>query len=128
MIEITITNDKGEVLVLPMFVSRFGNPDFTEENGLRLTTHTNYEHAWHDVCYVCYDGGQTSHSFEADEEYNTKSFSYSITIYGKPCTKEELYEYCDTYNMEEPDFNTPMTSEEERELFTHVNTTSWSNK
>ena len=128
MINITVTNEQGVSIVLPMFVTRWDNPDFTQENGELLIAHTGDKEAWHDVCYVCYDGGQMSHSFEPDDEsreHGYKAYSYEITLNGKTCTAEELYEYCDTYYIveDEPDFNTPMTTEDEREAMTHANTT-----
>lgn len=104
MIKINVTNDAGVTITLPMIVSQWGNPDFTEENGARLIEHTGTEHAWHDVCYVCYDGAQMSHTFEVDEErfpYGDKSFSYQITLNDKPCTADELFEYCDTFGLED---------------------------
>lgn len=128
MINITVTNEQGVSIVLPMFVTRWDNPDFTQENGELLIAHTGDKEAWHDVCYVCYDGGQMSHSFEPDDEsreHGYKAYSYVITLNGEPCTAEELYEYCLTcYIVEgEPDFNTPMSTEDEREAMTHANTT-----
>lgn len=104
MIKIKITNDTGAVLMLPMIVSQWGNPEFTDEDGARLISHTNDKESWHDVTYVCYDGGQMSHSFEPDEEsigHGYKKYSYEITLNDKPCTANELFEYCDTYGVED---------------------------
>lgn len=98
MIKIKVTNEQGAALVLPMIVSKWGNPEFTEEDGARLIAHTGDSEAWHDITYMCWDGGQMTFAFKPEgSDAFYCPYAYEITLDDKPVVGNELIEYCDTY-------------------------------
>lgn len=90
MISVLITNQYNETKEFPMYMTEWGNPDFTEEVAAQVHDFVGHDNAWHDMTYAMYDGGQAAETFERDDEYGTPEYSYQVLLNGQTCDNEHL--------------------------------------
>jgi len=98
MLEVTITA-KGQSKTFPLEVNEYGYMYFDRAQDA-ISDMLECTIAPEVISYWIYEGGSVE-GFEegttdpTDPSFFTIPFSYVVSLYGEPCSKEEMYEFAD---------------------------------